>query len=246
MEPKITKILQNLGLNEKESKVYQASLSLGSSKVSELAELSGIQRTNVYPIIQKLQKRGLIQESVTGFKKMYLPEDPERLFAMIEEKKHHLTEVLPGMKELYGKSKQESVLKRYRGLKAIKHVYDDLLKDLKMDDYYYSIADVEKWQNLSSYFFEEHVKKRSKICGNIKLLFQNSETARYRRRVQTNLREEVKLIKKEHGINTDMIVTPHMLVMFQLDYPLEAIVITNKSMIHLHKKLFEIIWQGDA
>jgi len=53
----INKILRNLGLNEKEAKIYLACLELGSATVQEVAQKSSIKRTNIYNLLGSLKKK---------------------------------------------------------------------------------------------------------------------------------------------------------------------------------------------
>ena len=57
--------LKELGLAEKEAKVFLASLELGSSAVQEIAKKAEINRATTYVIIEKLMKKGLMS-SVGG------------------------------------------------------------------------------------------------------------------------------------------------------------------------------------
>ena len=90
----LVKTLEDLGLTENESRVYFASLSLGPSTVQRIAKASEVKRTTTYSVIESLQKRGLININVSGFKKTYVAESPEKLERMIEEKKENLRNIL--------------------------------------------------------------------------------------------------------------------------------------------------------
>ena len=52
--------LQELGLSEKEARVYLALFELGPSVVSGLAKKAGINRSTTYVILETLAKRGLV------------------------------------------------------------------------------------------------------------------------------------------------------------------------------------------
>lgn len=56
----LAKILQNIGLTEKEAKVYLACLELGPQPVSEIAKKARINRVTAYDILEKLLKKGLV------------------------------------------------------------------------------------------------------------------------------------------------------------------------------------------
>ena len=60
MSKVLVKILTEIGLNEKQAKVYLAVLELGGSKVTEIAALSKVHRVTVYDILKSLMEKGLV------------------------------------------------------------------------------------------------------------------------------------------------------------------------------------------
>ena len=139
----------------------------------------------------------------------------------------------------------ESTLKYYEGLKSIRNVYDDLLKDLKPHEYCYVVSNIEQWYKVQGdEFIEKHVDDRSHLRIQTKLLFVESPVAHKRKLTERNFNEEVKFLPKDSNFNVDLVITPYKVVMFQLYEPLVAIVIENKSIIALHKEMFEIIWKS--
>ncbi len=59
----LTKKLEEIGLNEKEAKVYIATLELGEGSASEIAKKSEVNRATTYFILEKLIKMGLVSTS---------------------------------------------------------------------------------------------------------------------------------------------------------------------------------------
>lgn len=70
------KELQNLGLSEKEAKVYTTSLELGPDTVQNIAKESGINRATTYVQIGTLKEKGLISEFEKGKKTYFVAESP--------------------------------------------------------------------------------------------------------------------------------------------------------------------------
>ena len=242
---KIFDSLIQLGLEEKEAKVYLASLSLGASTILKLSKVSEVKRTTIYEIIDALERKGLMKKEIHGFKTLYSAEHPERLENSLDVKKMLLSRMLPELEGLYHLKGTESSIKFYSGLKSIKNIYDDLLKDLKPHEFYYAISNVKEWQGSDEEFFlKNHVEKRAKMDIDTKLLFTDSEIAQRRKQTEKNFNEEIKILPKNSKFHVDLIITPYKLVMFQLYKPQVAIVIENKSIIEIQKEMFEIIWQG--
>jgi sugar-specific transcriptional regulator TrmB len=242
---KIFDSLTQLGLEEKESHLYIASLSIGPSTILKLSKVSGVKRTTIYEIINSLEQKGLMRKEIHGFKTLYSAEHPERLENSLDSKKMLLLKILPELEGLYQLKGTESSIKFYSGLSSIKNVYNDLLKDLKVNDFYYAISNIMEWQGFDEEFFlKNHVGKRSKIGIETKLLFINSELAQKRKQTEKNFNEEIKILPENSKFHVDLVITPYKLVMFQLYEPLIAIVIENKSIIELHREIFELVWNS--
>jgi len=240
---KLINSIKDLGLEENEAKIYLASLSLGPTTVLKLSKISEVKRTTVYELILSLEKKGLIKKEIHGLKTLYSAEHPERLENSLESKRLLLNKILPELEGLYNLKGTESSIKFYSGLSAIKNIYDDLLKDLKIHEFYYAISNIKEWQGLDEDFFlKNHVEKRSKMEVKTKLLFVDSEIAQKRKQTERNFNEEIKILPENSKFHVDLVITPYKLVMFQLYEPLVAIVIENKSMIELQKELFELLW----
>jgi len=242
---KLFEYLLEFGLEEKETRVYLASLSLGPSTILKISKTSEVKRTTIYEIIDSLERKGLMKKEVHGFKTLYSAEHPERLENSIEVKRTLLGKILPELEGMYHLKGTESSIKYYSGLPSIKNIYNDLLRDLKPHDFYYAISNIDEWQGLDEeFFFGKHVEDRSKIGITTKLLFINSETAQKRKQTERNFNEEIKILPESSKFHVDLVVTPHKLVMFQLFEPKTAIVIENKSIIEIQKQMFELIWNS--
>jgi sugar-specific transcriptional regulator TrmB len=242
---KLFNSLMQLGLDEKEAKIYLAALSLGPTTILKLFKLSGIKRTTIYEIIDSLEKKGLMKKEIHGFKTLYSAEHPQNLENSLENKQVLLSKMLPELEGLYQLKGTESSIKFYSGLASIKNIYNDLLKELRPHEFYYAISNVKEWQELDEeFFFKNHVEKRSQMNIETKLLFTYGDVAEKRKKTEKNFNEEIKILPKESEFHIDLVITPKKLVIFQLHQPLIAIVIENKSIIELQKNMFETIWKS--
>jgi len=84
------KELQEIGLNEKEAKIYIALLELGKSTAQDISKKSGVNRATTYFILENLMKKGLASAENQDKKQMFLPEDPSQITAIIDQQKAEL------------------------------------------------------------------------------------------------------------------------------------------------------------
>lgn len=94
---KLFTTLTNLGLTEKEAKVYLANLALGPTTILQITRGAELKRTTVYSIIESLKQKGLINIEARGFKKLFVAENPERLESILEEKNNKIKKFFAGI-----------------------------------------------------------------------------------------------------------------------------------------------------
>ena len=81
------KILQQIGLNEKEAIIYETMLETGPIEAREIlkkvSSKMATTRSNFYNILATLKQKGLLMERVRKGKNLFEPESPARLIAVI-------------------------------------------------------------------------------------------------------------------------------------------------------------------
>ncbi|MEK6895267.1 MAG: helix-turn-helix domain-containing protein [Nanoarchaeota archaeon] len=127
-------ILRKIGLSEGEIKIYKALLEIGATSINNIHEKVGIDRRNIYDILNKLIERGLISYIEEDGKRMFKISNPEKILSYIEEKKSNLDEVkkeiskiIPLMCEIFKSKKQELFAEIFKGPEGLKSVWDDML-----------------------------------------------------------------------------------------------------------------------
>lgn len=118
----IQKDIQSLGLNEKEAKVYLASLELGQATVQKISAKAGIKRPTTYFIVEGLMERGLMSSYYQGKKQFFMAEMPERILDLIAKERKDLDlreeqfkRLLPELQSINNRNKDKPVVKYYEG-----------------------------------------------------------------------------------------------------------------------------------
>src|SRR3989344_2330280 len=111
--------LLGVGLTEKESEVYLALLSLGSSSAGQIIQKTGLHRAVVYDLLERLIEKGLVGYVIKGRKKYYESTNPQRLLDILKEKESKLKSILPNLIELC-QFKDHLDIKIYKGKEGIK------------------------------------------------------------------------------------------------------------------------------
>ncbi len=235
--------LTGLGLGENEARVYFASLSLGPATVLKIADAAEIKRTTVYSVVESLKHKGLMRIELKGWKKLFTAEAPENLESILETRREKFKNLLPEFSALYNLKGGESTLKYYEGLAAVKSVYEGLIQDIRPHEDYIILSDLKKWLNLDEKYFRDFSQRRAKLNINIRMLAENwpaFDFSTYGKNYKINY----KILPAETKLTTNLVVTPQKVVIHQLTPPVLAIVIENKSVIQMHKEMFEIMWRS--
>src|SRR3989338_10375523 len=86
-------ILRKIGLSDGEISVYSALLEAGRTTVNELHEKTGIERRNIYDILNKLINRGLISYVIENKRRYFQIAHPNKIIGYVEEKENRLEEI---------------------------------------------------------------------------------------------------------------------------------------------------------
>jgi len=127
--------LKNLGLSEKEAKVYLAMLELGPATIMQIAQKAEINRPTAYVQIESLKKMGLVSTQMRGKKQFFIAENPEHFTMliekekkMLEEKKEELQKILPELKTLFNLSGQKPIVRYFEGKNGLLRMKEEFLK----------------------------------------------------------------------------------------------------------------------
>lgn len=92
-----SKKLQSIGLSEKEATIYLALLKLNEARVSTIAKATEMQRTTVYSILEKLLRRGIVNQRTQRGVKLFYIADVRQLEEELAQKQARLTNLIPDL-----------------------------------------------------------------------------------------------------------------------------------------------------
>jgi len=151
-------LLEKIGLDKKQAKVYLASLEFGPTSIANLAIKSGIKRTTIHEFIDELVDQGYIIKTFKGKRKLYNAAPPETLETIWQRQNEIIKKLLPDLNFLASKSPQKPKIRYYEGVEGIKQVYEDYLTT-KGEIYYFG-ATKDEAKLLGKKYIDDWVKKR--------------------------------------------------------------------------------------
>ena len=243
-DQKLQSLLVNIGLSEHEAAVYIAALAVGLGTVQNISDAANVKRTTVYSVVEALCKQGLMRIEIKGFKKYYVAEPPDRLETIVDQRRELLKSALPQLSGLYNLRSYQGVIKYYQGQDAIRSAYESLLGDLKHGDFYYCLSEVGRWYEQDSEFFESVRIRRSRKGLTIKVLVNNTESAHEYTKRQNMYKQQTKILPGKLELTSTITFTPDKILFHQIIPPVSAVLLENRSIIQVHKEIFEIMWNS--
>lgn len=238
------KFLEELGLSDKEAKVYLALLEVENDSVIDLSNKTGINRTTIYPVLESLSKKGLISEVKLDKKVRYSAESPERLETYVERRKIQLEEqerrlkdMIPQLKSVQRDQGEKPIIKYYDGKEGVMSAIKDYFGPSPKGGDAYFIYDLD----LISEIFTD--KERASAQKNRKQSKINAFSFYSSNKTTLSSDENsfrVQVDGSKYPIYCDIGVYDDYLRIHTLNEKLSAIYIKNKDIAETFKSLFKI------
>jgi sugar-specific transcriptional regulator TrmB len=243
-----TKLLEEIGLTQGETKVYLSLIKLGETKTGALAKQASVSSSKVYKILDRLITKGLVGHVTKGKIKYFSAMEPKRVLDYIDEKEKELQEkkelvkkMLPELEleqKMSGKKTEATI---YEGFKAISNFYLNILDELKKGDEYYVIgAAYGPNDSTTRPFFQKYHTLRAKKGIKVNML-ANHET-RDNLVSATRTHSEVRLLPNYFVNNMTIVFYKNKAFLFILTKDPVGFLIKNEEVVKSFKTYFNILW----
>ncbi len=236
--------LINIGLTEKESKVYLASLKLGKSAVQKIATTSKVNRATTYVIIENLMEKGLMSSCTEGKKQFFIAESPEKLSLLfreqqmeIQKKQEYLDKILPELKSLKQDDSEGPVVRYYEGKEGLRAMAEELYisEDTKIAKSIYSadlLTKIFTKEELSSFRTRrKNQKTKAQVILNDDLNQIHSDAVMH------------KIPSKQYNLECDISFYDDIARIATLKKPYSGLIIKNKEISSTLEILFDLAWK---
>ncbi|MFA6024610.1 MAG: helix-turn-helix domain-containing protein [Candidatus Gracilibacteria bacterium] len=127
MSTQLNLILNDIGLNEKEVKIYLALLELHEALPGVVSKKAGVKRPTTYVILEQLQKKGLVshfkRKNITYFRAV----NPKQILEEQKRKLSRLESALPELTNLHEKYTVTPQLSLFEGRDGLIQIMEDTL-----------------------------------------------------------------------------------------------------------------------
>lgn len=237
-------VLKQIGLTDKEVKVYLACLQLGEASVLQLSKKADIKRPHVYNLVESLSTLGLLSQTQKREKTLYIPENPKRLKQIVKQREEKINQILPSLNALYNVPRgTKPNIKIYEGKMAMMNIYDEMFE--KAEEIYFFGVDIVKLQKVLpdtwNSFYQYYGKRKMSVKE--LLNFGESEMEYIRGHQDENYR--IRMIPKHYKFNfySDNALYEDKLIISSLDH-LFSLVIESGDLLKTYRTLFELAWES--
>ncbi|MEK6981364.1 MAG: helix-turn-helix domain-containing protein [Candidatus Micrarchaeota archaeon] len=241
--------LKKLGLDDKEIKVYFTLLNLGEITTGPLVKNTNIPSSKIYYILDKLVQKGLVGYFLQGGVKKFRANRPNAIRHLLDLKeqelvktKFDLDQIIPQLKQLYSKEKEEYSVELLEGLRGVKSVYDLSLELTTSNETFYTIGyPLLASQLLNAYFKDFHIKMTKKKVHS-KILYDYDTWFGKKRepRPYAEQRYLPKNIKTPAFIH---IFKEYVAIMVVTEQQKLSILIKNKEVADSYLHYFNLLWK---
>ncbi len=243
----IIQSLKNLGLSEKEAKVYTALLQTNKATAYEVAKYSGLKKPTTYVILDELVDKGIAMKIPRVKTMHYSAISPEDLFAMTKSRIKTAEEVLPELKAISkGRAIKKVRVAYYEGLDGVKEMYRKLHKEMPGKNYVGFFAHGKNTpEELNELFAKINEKHRKLRIGRKAITVDDKSLNKYFSKdfmYKHNI-EIKKLPISKYDSNISIEIYKSYTQIFSHRY-LQGIVIDNPDIAKTMKQIFKIVWEG--
>jgi sugar-specific transcriptional regulator TrmB len=254
----IHNFLYNLGFEKKEVEVYLKLLEVGSSTMAKLARKTGIPKTTLYRIINKLQEKSMVSKTQKNEVKLLTAETPERFSVILEEMQteaksnlNELDELSDNLPEVI-KSVLESVkseasenpplVKYYEGIEGFRAVTNRSLEKAKHE--VLQISNCNEWRKVftKEYSMENYVPLRIKKKLGLRALVVDNRPGNEFKNQGSSVDRSTRFLPKDVVFKPTILIYDGEVSIMVSSRPYSAVLLQSYDIYEMVKALFELAW----
>ena len=237
------KALENLGLSEKESRVYISLLELGKANVTRIAELSKIKRPTAYVLLEELRKKRLVLKVPHVKNALFIAQDPDDFFQESLKKVKEAHSTLSQLKSIHKKDNKVSTM-YFEGEEGVRDALLYRYKELGSTEVVGFFAKGETLTPKLLTICHEWREKMHETNTALRGIAPNHASLKEFRDTDTAVGQFFKTIPFEQYSSDVSIDATPLFVRIVLFGVKQAIIIENPAIVKTVQQIFEIAWKN--
>ncbi|MEA1925930.1 MAG: helix-turn-helix domain-containing protein [Patescibacteria group bacterium] len=232
--------LIRIGLPSGQAKIYLSLLEKGPQFLQEVSKSSGIKRTTLYAIIEKMVTKELVGIEIKRKRKKYFAVDPESFLSRMREQRFFLQALMPQLKTLFEKQGAGNRVQVYDTMGGLKKILEEINSlNPEKDEMLTIEGDIKQALKIGFDFWKELLAKKKKLGISSRTVVPSSEKDEFvirdhKIKLRTSaFLQDFKIMLYLYADKSAIMIPADTL----------CIVIENKKINDALTALFEMIWR---
>jgi len=234
------KVLQDLGLNDLEAKVYLAILALGEDTVLHISKEAGIKRPTCYVTLDNLLQKGLVSKIERKSTTLYAALEPKLLLNTYKEKIANFADMLPFFESKMSKAKRPRI-RVFEGKKELDTIYTDYFTHERSSFLYFFGTNAKRITTIWPDFFEVWLKRRSQFKESKEIISNDEISIQYIK--NSTEKYQIRLMPKDLEVFSDVVVSENAVFVVSLDNMI-GVLIESEDLAKTFQNFFLLAWRG--
>ncbi|MCX6743145.1 MAG: hypothetical protein NT116_02805 [Candidatus Parcubacteria bacterium] len=255
----LIKKLRGIGLSDKMALVYGTILELGIAFPSKIAQITKLNRTTVYHILDDLAIKGLVTEIERKNKICYQIEKPTKILSyaksqirIAKERAERAQKLLPDIEGLFSLVPNKPRVRYFEGIDGVKNIYEDHI-NVEAKYEMISFSNVKELMNLlPETFVRDYIKKKEQLGITTRAIFPADQFSRdYNKKIYRGIKEKI-LVQRRYipqemfHYDADIAIygtNKVSIINFQKN-TLIGVIIEDETIAGMMKMIFELSWNS--
>ncbi len=242
--------LKNIGLSDKEARIYLAMLELGPATVLEIAAKAGVNRPTAYLQIEALKSAGLVGVQSKGKKQLFMAESPrqfEDLLALEEkqtiQRRETLEKTLPHLIVLYNRHNhhdKKTLSRSFEGKEGLAAMHEELLKMEPGEAG--DIFDLDAMLALFPDYLEAHRSRRMHRDVKERIIYTSTRGPVLKELDEEGLHQSRFISNERMPFSSAIYIRNDCVAIVSLSGTIDGSLIADRNVAHSFSSLFEVVW----
>lgn len=240
--------LTELGFTEGEERAYIALLRIGTSTTGKIAKESGLSRSKLYEVLEKLAKKGVVSHFKRNNVQHYKAAPPDQISEYLKKREEKLKaqridfqKHIPLFNKLVADATSSKEAEVFEGVEGIKVVRENALREMKPGEEMYFLGNPASGHENVLGYWDDWNRRRIANKINAQIVY-NQDARKFGERRKRQQRTKVRYLPKKGASHAWIEIYGDTLVI-ALKYKTPMSVVINNALVAESFRLyFRIIW----
>lgn len=247
MAKDIIHILEAVGMDPRQSRLYTAGLQMGSAPASDYAKATGLNRITTYNLLEEMVHRGYFTMVRKVRAKWYAPVAPEYVALEARKNVDALDRALPELRSLQGAKYRKPRVRFFEGWEGLRKVYEDTLTaESELLNFANSAVVRRHWPEYDEQYVDERVKRGIELRG----ISPDDEAGKRVHGEDKKKLREIRLVPAaDFDFKNEINIYDHKVAICSFDSGLKGdkdmfgVIIESKEVAETQRQIFEMAWR---